>query len=108
MELQTHHAEIIGFQPSFTVESSINTNKKPFVEANTEEVRLSFLKNKCIVPVFTKDNETTLSHQEFIDSVQPLKIKFDGSFYVESPISVGKKILIGYSYYCDIKHLIFS
>ena len=69
MELQTHHAEIIGFQPSFTVESSINTNKKPFVEANTEEVSLSFLKNKCIVPVFTKDNETTLSHQEFIDSV---------------------------------------
>jgi hypothetical protein len=69
MDLQTHHAEIIGFQPSFTVESSINTNKKPFVEANTEEVSLSFLKNKCIVPVFTKDNETTLSHQEFIDSV---------------------------------------
>ena len=69
MELQTHHAEIIGFQPSFTVESSINTNKKPFVEANTEEVSLSFLKIKCIVPVFTKDNETTLSHQEFIDSV---------------------------------------
>jgi hypothetical protein len=46
--------------------------------------------------------------QEFIDSVQPLKIKFDGSIYVESPISVGKKILIGYSYYCDIKDLIFS
>ena len=46
MELQTHHAEIIGFQPSFTVESSINTNKKPFVEANTEEVSLSFLKKQ--------------------------------------------------------------
>ena len=69
MNLQTHTAEIIGFQPSFTVESIINTNKKPFVEANTEEVSLSFLKNKCIVPVFTKDNETTLSHQEFIESV---------------------------------------
>ena len=49
---------------------SANTNvkaKRPFVEANTEEVSLSFLKSKCIVPVFTKDNETTLSHQEFID-----------------------------------------
>ena len=70
MELQTHTAEIIGFQPTFTVESNINTNKKPFVEANTEEVSLSFLKNSCIVPVFTKDNETTLSHQEFIESVR--------------------------------------
>lgn len=45
-----------------------NNAKKPFVEANTEEISLSFLKNKCIVPVFTKDNETTLSHQEFIDA----------------------------------------
>lgn len=69
MELQTHHAEIIGFQPSFTVENSMNTNKKPFVEANTEEINLSFLKNKCIIPVFTKDNESTISHQEFIESV---------------------------------------
>ncbi|WP_439553463.1 DUF3871 family protein [Flavobacterium macrobrachii] len=85
MELQTHHAEIIGFQPSFTVESSINTNKKPFVEANTEEVSLSFLKNKCIVPVFTKDNETTLSHQEFIDSVQNVVRSIFPNEIIEEP-----------------------
>ena len=53
----------------FNEPASTNINaKKPFVEANTEEISLSFLKNKCIVPVFTKDNETTLSHQEFIDA----------------------------------------
>lgn len=85
MELQTHHAEIIAFQPSFTVESSINTNKKPFVEANTEEVSLSFLKNKCIVPVFTKDNETTLSHQEFIDSVQNVVRSIFPNEIIEEP-----------------------
>lgn len=85
MELQTHHAEIIGFQPSFTVESSINTNKKPFVEANTEEVSLSFLKNKCIVPVFTKDNETTLSHQEFIDSVRKVVHSIFPNEIIEEP-----------------------
>lgn len=85
MELQTHHAEIIGFQPSFTVESSINTNKKPFVEANTEEVSLSFLKNKCIVPVFTKDNETTLSHQEFIDSVRNVVQSIFPNEIIEEP-----------------------
>jgi len=85
MELQTHHAEIIGFQPSFTVESSINTHKKPFVEANTEEVSLSFLKNKCIVPVFTKDNETTLSHQEFIDSVRNVVRSIFPNEIIEEP-----------------------
>lgn len=51
-------------EPAFSKSSAI----KPFIEANTEEISLSFLKNKCIVPVFTKDNETTLSHQEFIDA----------------------------------------
>lgn len=41
--------------------------KTPFIEANTETVSLLHLKEKCVIPVFTKDNEITLSHQEFID-----------------------------------------
>jgi hypothetical protein len=85
MELQTHHAEIIGFQPSFTVESSINTNKKPFVEANTEEVSLSFLKNKCIVPNFSKDGEAIISHQEFIDSVSKVVHSIFPNEIIEEP-----------------------
>lgn len=93
MELQTHHAEIIGFQPSFTVESSINTNKKPFVEANTEEVSLAFLKRKCTIPVFTKDNETTLSHQEFIDiTMEAVKSIFPNEIIEEPEIRVSHQI----------------
>lgn len=42
--------------------------KSPFIEANTESVSLSHLKEKCVIPVFTKDNEITLSHQEFIET----------------------------------------
>ncbi len=42
--------------------------KSPFIEANTEEVSLFHLKEKCVIPVFTKDNEITLSHQEFIET----------------------------------------
>ncbi len=42
--------------------------KSPFIEANTEEVSLSHLKGDCIIPVFTKDNEITISHQEFIEA----------------------------------------
>ena len=48
---------------------SINS-KSPFIEANTESVSLSHLKEKCIIPVFSKDNERTISHQEFIEVVQ--------------------------------------
>ena len=41
----------------------------PFIEANTKEVELSHLKEDCIIPVFSKDNEVTISHQSFIGSV---------------------------------------
>ena len=37
-----------------------------FIEANTLEVSLSHLKSDCTIPVFSKDNECTISHQEFI------------------------------------------
>ena len=40
---------------------------KPFIEANTESVSLSHLKNDCIIPVF-RDNEKTVSHYEFVDA----------------------------------------
>ena len=40
---------------------------KPFIEANTTEVMLSHLRSDCIIPVFSKDNEKTIAHQEFID-----------------------------------------
>lgn len=43
---------------------------KPFIEANTQEVNLHHLKNDCIIPVFSKDNERTISHQEFIEVAQ--------------------------------------
>jgi hypothetical protein len=39
----------------------------PFIEANTTDVSLSHLKKDCIIPVFAKDNEQTIAHQEFID-----------------------------------------
>ncbi|WP_075343153.1 DUF3871 family protein [Tenacibaculum agarivorans] len=49
--------------------SDIIFNKSPFIEANTKSVSLSHLKEKCIIPVFSKDNERTISHHEFIEVV---------------------------------------
>ena len=42
---------------------------KPFVVANTTEIELEHLKQDCIIPVFSKDNEKTIAHQEFIGVV---------------------------------------
>ncbi len=44
--------------------------KSPFIEANTKSVSLSHLQKDCIIPVFSKDNEKTIAHQEFIEVVQ--------------------------------------
>jgi len=40
-----------------------------FIEANTKEATLQHLKRDCIIPVFSKDNELTISHNSFIETV---------------------------------------
>lgn len=50
-------------------ESEVILNSKSnFIEANTIKVDLEHLKNDCTIPVFAKDNESTISHYEFIQS----------------------------------------
>ena len=44
-------------------------NNLPFIEANTKEVGMEHLTEDCIIPVFSKDNEVTISHQSFIETV---------------------------------------
>jgi hypothetical protein len=47
-----------------------NVVQKPtssFIEANTLKVDLKHLKEDCIIPVFSKDNESTISHYQFIN-----------------------------------------
>lgn len=55
--------------------NSVDTPKssyisKPFIEANTTEIKLHTLKSDCVIPVFSKDNERTIAHQEFIEITQ--------------------------------------
>ncbi|MDC1365077.1 DUF3871 family protein [Algibacter sp.] len=47
----------------------IKRDNSPFIEANTKEVSLSHLQERCTIPVFAKDNECTLSHQDFIKTM---------------------------------------
>ena len=51
------------------VESSISNNHN-FIEANTQQVSLSHLRQDCLIPVFAKDNENTIPHFEFINAVR--------------------------------------
>jgi len=60
-----------------------------FIEANTEMVTLEHLKKDCIIPVFSKDNETTISHFQFIDNCQKIIQKLlPGVFQKEPEIRV--------------------
>ena len=67
-------------QPKFEIETPVETieteiissrrvDKLPFIEANTKEVTIEHLRNDCVVPVFSKDNEITISHPSFIEMV---------------------------------------
>ena len=68
-------------QPKFEIETPVETieaeiissrreNKRlSFIEANTKEVTIQNLREECVVPVFSKDNEITISHPSFIEMV---------------------------------------
>jgi hypothetical protein len=67
MELTTVTQQVVSNHE--VVSSTISHNNK-FIEANTEQVSLSHLKKKCLIPVFAKDNESTISHFDFIEAVR--------------------------------------
>lgn len=56
-----------------------------FIEANTELVELSHLKHDCITPVFSKDNELTISHPQFIETVYDAATSFFQREQIEQP-----------------------
>lgn len=68
--LELHPVRSRDSSPVVRVEEIKAQNTKPFIDANTEEVDLIHLKKDCIIPVFSKDNEKTLAHQEFIEIAQ--------------------------------------
>ena len=60
------------FAEDATIISEETTRMKKvnhFIEANTMEIDLRHLQSDCIVPVFSKDNELTISHNAFIETV---------------------------------------
>lgn len=67
------------------VNSITHTDNGNFIEANTIKVGLDHLKKDCIIPVFSKDNESTISHYSFISkAIEVVKKQFP-SVSVASP-----------------------
>lgn len=50
----------------------VSRKRSNFIEANTKPISLSHLRKDCTIPVFAKDNESTISHFEFIDTTYDL------------------------------------
>ncbi|TXD46049.1 DUF3871 family protein [Polaribacter sp. IC073] len=101
MELVANH------QVESMIEDTKNLVKKSsskFIEANTVEVSLNHLREECIIPVFAKDNETTLSHFQFIDATKEIaESTFNGVLIMPSirvshqikgriPSAIGKSV----------------
>lgn len=62
-----------------------SSGKLPFIEANTKEVTLMHLKDECVVPVFSKDNEITISHPCFIETVWEAANRIFPNERIEAP-----------------------
>ena len=71
IENRSEYTSYTGVSPEtkVTVEEQPPKKRLPFIEANTKEVSVGHLKNDCIIPVFSKDNEITISHHSFIEAV---------------------------------------
>jgi len=55
MELTAINQQVVN---NHEIESSTISDNNKFIEANTQQVTLSHLRQDCTIPVFAKDNET--------------------------------------------------
>lgn len=63
----------------------INNTNANFIGANTISVSLEHLKNECTIPVFSKDNEMTISHYSFINKMYEIANDYFGGLEVKQP-----------------------
>lgn len=90
--------EEIPFVPDVIQSVQTISTSKPFIEANTIEANTieassHEIRNKHTIPVFVKDNETLISHSEFIDAVSSIASDvFQGEHILRPSIRVSHPI----------------
>ena len=88
LQLHPVRQEIIPLptQHPINITQPLRTDKTtPFIEANTKEVSLRHLQSDCVVPVFSKDNEVTISHPAFVETVHEAAQQFFRGEAIDSP-----------------------
>jgi hypothetical protein len=84
-ESRNHHLSVI--------QSESPTSESTFIEANTIQATKKEIQNKHIIPVFSKDNETLISHTDFIELVQEVGAeRFKSEKLLEPSIRVSHPI----------------
>lgn len=77
------------------INSRRENRKSPFIEANTQEVTIQHLKEECVVPVFSKDNEVTISHPSFIETVWEAANQVFPNERIEAPVTRVSHVIKG-------------
>ena len=88
LQLHPVRQEIIPLptQHPINITQPLRTDKTtPFIEANTKEVSIRHLQSDCVVPVFSKDNEVTISHPAFVETVHEAAQQFFRGETIDSP-----------------------
>jgi hypothetical protein len=70
-------------RPSITLSE---TGERTFITANTVQVSLQEICNKHITPVFVRDNETVISHVDFIEATQQVVADTFWGERISSPV----------------------
>ena len=86
---QSMESRVIPLSANRTIHS------RHFIEANTKAVDISHLREDCIVPVFSKDNELTISHQMFIETVLGAAYRMFPNEAIDAPDIVVSHIIKG-------------
>lgn len=70
-------------EDAILIEEEISSDQ--FMHANTQPILNTELRGGCIIPVFSKDNESTISHSEFIETTFLSAQKFFGNERILQP-----------------------
>lgn len=65
-------------------DTQVDPNKH-FITANSQPISMESLMNDCIVPVFAKDNQVAISHQEFVGAVYEAAQQFYSGEQINTP-----------------------
>ena len=63
----------------------VTSSNRSFIEANTKDVTLEHLRKDCIIPVFAKDNESTISHYQFVQKTREIAQDLFPEFDIAEP-----------------------